>query len=171
MALHQWSNTNSTITSKQEHSPSECLDPHLARDQGIVPAGDTNFTIFPVHWIWTLLSSQIENKIQAEYVVNELHRTCIWRSWRSRVHYPLHWFRIQTRIRIRINSHWILRILPPPIRTMNKKNPIPTYQKQKQKNPIHIEQCRHTQIKKTKQEKAELGCSQKAMHWNSDPTK
>ena len=133
MIKHKFNNNKQL--SKQEHSPSECLDPHLARDQGIVPAGDTNFTIFPVHWIWTLLSSQIENKIQAEYVVNELHRTCIWRSWRSRVHYPLHWFRIQTRIRIRINSHWILRILPPPIRTMNKKNPIPTYQKQKQKKP------------------------------------
>lgn len=62
-----------------------------------------------------LLSSQIENKIQAEYVVDELHRTRIWGTRQSRVRNCF--------LRTRKPWHWILRILPPP------ENPRFTYQK------------------------------------------
>ena len=57
---------------------------------------------------------------------------------------------------------------------LNLAHPSTTYknnEQKKKKTPNSHKAMQAHPDQKTKQEKAELGCRKKTMHWNSDPTK
>jgi len=89
------------------HSPLECLQPHITRNQSKIPSRNTHFTVFQ-NVPRFFLSLKIKHEIWAEDIVNYLHRT-VWWTRRRCIYNPF--------LLIQIHWHCILCILPPPEKT------------------------------------------------------